>query len=77
MKIFKALPKEGISAKDLQEKVGVNTRRIYKYLRRLRYKRHVKKGEKLALYSITDTGRSLAKSLNTANSLIRARDEKI
>lgn len=75
MKIFKALPKEGISAKDLQEKVGVNIRRIYKYLRRLRYKRHVKKGEKIALYNITDAGRSLVQSLNVANNLIQARAE--
>ncbi len=72
MKIFKALPKEGISVKDLHEKIGVNRRRIYKYLRRLRYKRHVKKGQKKILYKITDAGRSLAQSLNVANNLIQA-----
>jgi DNA-binding MarR family transcriptional regulator len=70
MKIFKALPREGISARDLRGKVGVNLRRVYKYLRRLRYKRHVKKEEKAVFYNVTDTGRSLAQSLNVAYNLI-------
>lgn len=75
LQIFKALPKEGMSAKDLQDKIGVNIRQIYKYLRRLRYKRHVKKAEKIALYKITDTGRSLVQSLNKADSLTQERIE--
>jgi len=72
MKIFKALPKEGISVTDLSEKTGISVRRVYKYLRRLRYKRHVKKGEKTALYGLTDNGRLLAQSLNAASSLIQS-----
>jgi len=64
MKIFKALPSEGSSVKDLYGKVGGSIRRIYKYLRRLRYKKHVKKGEKIVLYEMTDSGRKLARCLN-------------
>lgn len=72
MSIFKALPKEGISVPDLSEKVGIHVRAVYKYLRRLRYKRHVKKVEKTALYELTDAGRFLAQSLNTVYSLIQS-----
>jgi DNA-binding IclR family transcriptional regulator len=70
MKIFKALPKEGITVKDLSEKVGLNVGGLYRYLRRLRYKRHVKKEEKPTLYSITKAGMALEQSLNIARKLI-------
>ena len=73
MKIFQALPKEGITVKDLRNRLGVNLRRLYKYLRRLRYKRHVKKDEKAIFYSVTDEGRSLAQSLNMAYNLLQTR----
>ena len=72
MKIFKALPKEGISGRDLTEKVGISVRRVYKYLKRLRYKRHVEKVKKTAIYKVTDAGKRLAQSLNTAYTLIQS-----
>ena len=59
MKIFKALPKDGVGVKDLSAKVGISISTIYKYLRRLRYKRHVKKEVKAILYNITETGKHL------------------
>lgn len=62
--IFKALPKEGISAKDLSEKVGMKTESVYKHLRLLRYKRHVRKVENVADYRLTEAGKCLAQSLN-------------
>ena len=71
MRIFKALPKEGISVRDLSEKVGISVRRVYKYLRRLRYKRHVEKVETTAFCKVTDAGRRLAQSLNTTHSFIQ------
>jgi len=72
MRIFKALPKEGISVRDLTEKVGISARRVYKYLRRLRHKRHVEKVEKTTFYRVTDAGRRLAQSLNAAYNLIQS-----
>ncbi|MCJ7634035.1 winged helix-turn-helix domain-containing protein, partial [Candidatus Bathyarchaeota archaeon] len=68
--IFKSLPKEGISVKDLSRKVGVKTTQLYRYLRRLRYKKHVKKEEKFLLYNITPAGRSLVQSLNIARNIL-------
>ena len=72
MRIFKALPKEGISVRDLRKKVGISVRRVYKYLRQLRYKRHVEKVKKTAVYKVTDVGRRLAQSLSTAYTLIQS-----
>lgn len=71
MKIFKALPSEGLSAKDLSEKVGISMRRVYKYLKQLKYKRHVRKEEKTAVYRLTDAGTSLAQSIKLAYNLIQ------
>ena len=72
MRIFKALPKEGISVRDLTEKVGISARRVYKYLRWLKHKRHVEKAEKTAFYKVTDAGRRVAQSLNTADKRIQS-----
>jgi len=69
--IFTALPKEGMSVRDLSEKAGMNAGSVYKYLKRLRYKRHVRKDEKAALYELTDAGKCLAQSLNVAHNLIQ------
>jgi predicted transcriptional regulator len=71
MKIFKALPPEGLSAKDLSEKVGISMRRVYKYLKQLKYKRHVRKEEKTAVYKLTDAGKSLTQSIKLAYNLIQ------
>ncbi len=71
MKIFKALPPEGLSTKDISEKAGISMRRVYEYLKRLKYKRHVRKEEKTAVYRLTDAGKSLAQSINLAYSLIQ------
>jgi predicted transcriptional regulator len=71
MKIFKALPPEGLPAKDISEKVGISVKRVYKYLRRLKYKRHVRKEEKTAVYMLTDTGKSLTQSIKLAHNLIQ------
>ncbi len=72
MKIFKALPSEGLSAKDISEKVGISMRRVYKYLKQLKYKRHVRREEKTAVYRLTDAGKSLAQSIKLAYNLIQA-----
>lgn len=72
LKLFKALPKEGISARDLGGKVEISIGKVYRYLRRLRFKRHVRKAEKTDLYELTDAGRDLVVSLNMAYSLIQS-----
>jgi predicted transcriptional regulator len=71
MKIFKSLPPEGLSAKDLSEKVGISMRRVYKYLKQLKYKRHVRKEEKTTVYRLTDAGKSLAQSIKLAYNIIQ------
>lgn len=72
LKVFKALPKEGISASDLSKKVGISEGRVYRYLRLLRFKRHVRKAEAAEVYELTDAGRDLVESLNVAYSLIQS-----
>ena len=72
IKIFKALPKEGISVQNLSEKTGISVRGIYTHLRRLRYKRHVKKEKKTNLYRLTDTSKYLANSLNVAHDFLQS-----
>lgn len=71
MKVFKALSPEGLSTKDISEKAGISIRRVYEYLKRLRYKRHVRKEEKTAIYTLTDSGKSLAQSISLAYNLIQ------
>ena len=70
LKIFKALPKEGISIRDLSAEVDLSVRTIYNYLKSLRYKRHVKKEKKTVLYKLTNSGSSMVQSLNVARKLI-------
>jgi predicted transcriptional regulator len=70
MKLFKALTREELSVRDLSERVGISVGRVYELLRRLRLKRHVKKEKKFTSYRLTDTGKSLAQSLNILNNLI-------
>lgn len=70
--LFKALPKEGISIRDLSQKVGISIQRIYKYLKRLQYKRHVKKIKREALYNITHAGKHLLQQLKMATNLLQS-----
>ena len=71
MKIFSVLPPEGLSSKDISEKAGMSVRRVYEYLKRLKYKRHVRKEEKTVVYTLTDAGKSLAQSITLAYNLIQ------
>lgn len=71
LRIFYTIPKnDGISVKELSSNVGINIRRTYKYLRRLRFKRHVLKHEKLVTFALTPKGNNLVKSINTMLNII-------
>ncbi len=72
-KVYEALPEAGISARKLSEEVGINLRRTYKYLRRLRKRRLVFTRKKPRTYELTRSGVELANFLEeTANLVIDA-----
>jgi predicted transcriptional regulator len=62
-RIFKAIPKAGISARDLSKEVGINLRRTYKYLRRLRNNKLVFALKMPRTYELTQSGTSIAQLL--------------
>jgi predicted transcriptional regulator len=69
LRIFKALPKHGLSATELSDAVGINRRRVYRYLRRLIIRRHVVKRVVTPTYHLTETGRRLAGGLRVVHDL--------
>ncbi len=69
--IFKALIKEALPVKEISEKVGISVRRVYEYLKQLRYKQHVAKEEKPILWKITEKGKAIAESLNLAYNVLQ------
>jgi predicted transcriptional regulator len=72
-KIYEAIPEVGISARELSKKAGINLRRTYKYLRRLRKRRLVFTREKPRTYELTPSGMELANFLEeTANLVLDA-----
>ena len=62
-RIFKAIPKAGISARSLSREVGINLRRTYKYLRRLRDKKMVFALIMPRTYQLTQSGTEVAQLL--------------
>jgi len=62
-RMFKAIPKTGISARSLSKKVGINLRRTYKYLRRLRNKKLVFALKMPRTYELTQSGTEIAQFL--------------
>ena len=63
-RIFKAIPKAGISARSLSKEVGINLRRTYKYLRRLRDKKLVFALRMRRTYELTQGGTETAQLLD-------------
>jgi predicted transcriptional regulator len=71
LRIFHAIPKnDGIPARELSNKVGITIRRTYKYLRRLRLKRHVSKHERDLTFAISPKGRNIIESINAVLNII-------
>ena len=69
-KIYETVPEVGISARELSKKVGINLRRTYKYLRRLRKRRLVFTRKKPKTYELTPSGTELANFLEETANLV-------
>ena len=72
-KVYEAIPEVGASTRELSEEVGINLRRTYKYLRRLRKRRLVFTRKRPRTYELTPSGREAANFLEeTANLVLDA-----
>ncbi len=72
-KVYEAISEVGASARELSEEVGINLRRTYKYLRRLKRRRLVFRRKKPRTYELTSSGREVANFLEeTANLILDA-----
>jgi predicted transcriptional regulator len=69
-RIYDAIPEVGVSVPELSEKVGINLRRTYKYLRRLRKRRLVFTRRRPRTYELTSSGRKIANFLEEAANLV-------
>lgn len=70
MKVYNAIPEEGISAKKLSIKVELSIRRIYKYLRGLKGKKLVFTRRTPKSYGLTAKGKKLAVLLQDLQKLV-------
>jgi len=72
-KVYETIPEVGISASELSKKVGINLRRTYKYLRKLRKRRLVFTRKRPRTYELTPSGMEVADFLEeTANLVLDA-----
>ena len=69
-KVYEAIPDVGTSARELSKRVGINLRRTYKYLRRLRKRRLVFTRKKQKTYELTPSGTQLANFLEETANLV-------
>jgi len=69
-KIYEDIPEAGASARKLSEDIGINLRRTYKYLRRLRKRRLVFRRERPRIYELTSSGREVANFLQEIADLV-------
>ena len=69
-KIYEAIPEAGASARELSKEVGINLRRTYKYVRRLRKRRLVFRREKPRTYELTSSGGEVADFLEEMANLV-------
>jgi DNA-binding MarR family transcriptional regulator len=69
-KVYEAIPEDGISARELSKTIGINLRRVYKYLRRLRRRRLVFTRRRPRTYELTPSGREVANFLEEMASLV-------
>lgn len=63
-RVLNAIPEVGASARKLSKEVGINLRRTYKYLRRLREKRLVFTKNMSLTYELTELGKEVASFLD-------------
>ncbi len=69
-RVYESISDVGKSARELSEDVGINLRRIYKYLRVLRKKRLVFTRKRPRTYELTSLGRDVANFLEETASLV-------
>jgi DNA-binding HxlR family transcriptional regulator len=69
-RIYKSIPEDGISAGQLSNSVGINIRRTYKYLRKLRKRRLAFTRKKPRTYSLTTYGTEVADFLEETTKLV-------
>ena len=69
-KVYETIPDDGISSRELSKQVGINLRRTYKYLKRLRKRRLVFTRKKPRTYELTSAGMELANFLEKAAKLV-------
>ncbi len=69
-KIYEAISEVGTSARELSDKVDINLRRTYKYLRRLRKRRLVFTRKKPKTYELTPSGTELTDFLEETTNLV-------
>ncbi len=69
-RIYESIPDLGTSARQLSNKVGINIRRTYKYLRKLRNRRLVFTRKKPRTYELTPNGTKLADFLEETAKLV-------
>jgi len=69
-KVYETIAEVGISARELSKKVGINLRRTYKYLRRLRKRRLVFTRRKPRTYELTPSGRDVTNFLEETVNLV-------
>lgn len=69
-KVYETIPEVGASARELSKDIGINLRRIYKYLRRLRKKRLVFTRKRPRTYELTTSGIDVATFLEETASLV-------
>jgi len=69
-KVYQTIQEAGISARELSKDVGINLRRTYKYLRRLRKRRLVFTRKKPKTYELTSSGMKLANFLEETGNLV-------
>jgi len=69
-KVYETIPDDGISTRELSKQVGINLRRTYKYLQRLRKRRLVFTRKKPRTYELTPSGMELANFLEETAKLV-------
>jgi predicted transcriptional regulator len=69
-RVYDAIPNNGVSARELSERVGINLRRTYKYLRRLRKRRLVFTRKRPRTYDLTLYGREVADFLEETMNMV-------
>lgn len=69
-KVYDAIPDDGVSARKLSEMAGINLRRTYKYLRRLRKRRLVFTRKRPRTFELTPCGREVADFLEETMNVV-------